>query len=88
MKLLKTITIVTILMLFSITSYSDECANIKMNSSVNILKKLQCKAGGGSNSEVTSSAEINSEAAANLSEPKEKKKGIFSKLFKKPTWVK
>jgi hypothetical protein len=88
MKILKISIISITLMLFSITSYADECANIKMDSSVNIIKKLKCKAGGSSNNVEASSAESSSESTENLSEPKEKKKGILSKLFKKPTWVK
>jgi len=76
MKILKIISIIIILTFFNSTSYAENCSDIKMNSSVNIIKKLKCKTTG----------EVTSEVAT--TEEGEKKKGILSKLFKKPTWMK
>jgi hypothetical protein len=81
MKILKLIPAIFILTLFNITSYADECTDIKMDSSVNIIKKLKCKASG----EYVSTTEV---AEEETTEDSPKKKGILSKLFKKPTWMK
>jgi len=82
MKILKIVSIIIIFTLFNTVSYSENCADIKMNSSVNIIKKLKCKSSGENNvvsSEVSTTGET---------EEVEKKKGILSKLFKKPSWMK
>tara|TARA_B110000014_G_C19960551_1_gene497123 strand:- start:297 stop:542 length:246 start_codon:yes stop_codon:yes gene_type:complete len=81
MKILKLIPVMLILTLCNTISYANECTDIKMNSSVNIIKKLKCKASG----EYVSTAEVAEEGTA---EDSPKKKGILSKLFKKPTWMK
>ena len=80
-KILKIITVTFILTLYNTTSYANECTDIKMNSSVNIIKKLKCKASG----EYVSTSEVTAEETADDSP---EKKGILSKLFKKPTWMK
>ena len=77
MKILKLLPLLLILSLYSTTSLAEDCDSIKMDSSVNILKKLKCKAGG----DVSMSAE-SSEST------KEKKDGILSKIWKKPEWMK
>ena len=81
MKIIKIIPIIIILTIVNTTSYGQDCSEIKMNSSVNIIKKLKCKASNDGNvaSEVSESS---------TTEEGEKKKGILSKLFKKPTWMK
>ena len=80
MKILKLISIIIIFTLFNATSYAENCADIKMNSSVNIIKKMKCKASGNDTSSEISETESTEEGT--------KKKGILSKIFKKPTWMK
>ena len=82
MKILKIIPIIIILTFFNSTSYAENCSDIKMNSSVNIIKKLKCKS-------TAEPSEVASEVATTEeTEEGGKKKGILSKLFKKPTWMK
>mgnify|MGYP006163747981 FL=1 len=78
MKILKIIPITIMLTLANTSLYAENCSDIKMNSSVNIIKKLKCKSSGGTGMSTESSSE-SSEVAG------EKKK---FKLFKKPTWMK
>ena len=87
MKLLKLIPLLFVLMFYSSSVFAQDCSEIKMDSSVNILKKIKCKADLGGSSADNSSAD-NSSAAAETEAPKEKKDGIFSKLFQKPKWMK
>ena len=75
MKLLKYITLVSVFTLFSFYTYAANCDDIKMDSSVNIVKKLKCKAGSDSGATETSSSENKSE-------------GTGWKLWKKPEWMK
>ena len=77
MKILKLLPLLLILSLYSSNSFAVDCDSIKMDSSVNILKKLKCKAGR----DVSMNAE-SSETAT------EKKDGILSKIWKKPEWMK
>ena len=77
MKILKLLPLLLILTLYSSTSLADDCDSIKMDSSVNIIKKLKCKAGG----DVSMNAE-------NSKTTTEKKDGILSKIWKKPEWMK
>ena len=77
MKILKLLPLLLILTLYSSTSLAGDCDSIKMDSSVNIIKKLKCKAGR----DVSMNAE-SSETAT------EKKDGILSKIWKKPEWMK
>ena len=81
MKLIKVIPVLLILSLYSSPSFAEDCSEIKMDSSVNILKKLKCKATGEGSSG-------NASAAAETEAPKEKKDGILGKLFQKPKWMK
>ena len=76
MKIIKLLPLVFILTLFSTYAYSEDCDSIKMNSSVNIIKKMKCKAG---NTDTSSSATESSV---------EKKDGILSKIWKRPEWTK
>tara|TARA_B100001123_G_C14820385_1_gene831951 strand:- start:447 stop:677 length:231 start_codon:yes stop_codon:yes gene_type:complete len=48
MKILKFLPLLLILTLYNTGSFAGDtdCDNIKMDSSVNIVKKLKCKAGG------------------------------------------
>ena len=77
MKILKLLPLLLILTLYSSTSLAGDCDSIKMDSSVNIIKKLKCKA----RRDVSMNAE-SSETAT------EKKDGILSKIWKKPEWMK
>jgi len=81
MKILKVIPVIIILTLINTSSYAEICSDIKMNSSVNIIKKLKCKA--SSNTEASyESTEVST------SEEEVKKKGILGKLCKKTSWMK
>ena len=73
MKIFKLIPILFVLIVFNSNSYAEDCDAIKMNSSVNIIKKMKCKAGGDTS--------VSSESS-------EKKDGILSKIWKKPEWMK
>ena len=78
MKILKFLPLLLILSLYNSNSFAaEDCEDIKMNSSVNIVKKLKCKAGH----DVTTSTESSGST-------KEKKDGILSKIWQKPEWVK
>ena len=77
MKILKLLPLLLILSLYSSTSLAQDCDSIKMDSSVNIIKKLKCKAGGD--------VSIDTESSATTTE---KKDGILSKIWKKPEWMK
>ena len=76
MRLLKLLPILFVLTLFNSSVLAEDCAEIKMNSSVNILKKMKCNAFNAKNN--ISSSENSSE----------KKDGILSKIWKKPEWMK
>ena len=76
MRLLKLLPILFVLTLFNSSVLAEDCAEIKMNSSVNILKKMKCNALNAKNN--ISSSENSSE----------KKDGILSKIWKKPEWMK
>ena len=68
-----------LMLFYSNTSFAVNCADIKMDSSVNIIKKLKCK---------TSNNTVSSESTASETvEKKEKKKNGWS-LWKKPEWMK
>jgi hypothetical protein len=84
MKLLKLLTILITLTIFSSVAYSENCSDIKMDSSVNIIKKLKCKASGSDETKI----EQNESTSTSVEDSGKKKKGILSKLFKKPTWAK
>ena len=73
MKILKLLSLLLILSLYSSNSFAVDCDSIKMDSSVNILKKIKCKAG----------ADVTSTNSATT----EKKEGGW-KLWKKPEWMK
>ena len=73
MKILKLLPLLLILSLYSSTSLAEDCDSIKMNSSVNIVKRMKCKAGSHTTS--TNSATT------------EKNDGGW-KLWKKPEWMK
>ena len=77
MKIFKLLPLLLILSLYSSTSLAEDCDSIKMDSSVNILKKLKCKAG--------SDVAMNSESSEST---KKNKDGILSKIWKKPEWMK
>ena len=77
MKILKLLPLLLILTLYSSTSLADDCDSIKMDSSVNIIKKLKCKAGGD--------VSIDTEGSETTTETKD---GILSKIWKKPEWMK
>ena len=77
MKILKLLQLLLILSLYSSTSLAQDCDSIKMDSSVNIIKKLKCKAGGD--------VSMNAEGSETTTE---KKDGILSKIWKKPEWMK
>ena len=79
MKLLKIIPVLLILSLYSFDSYAEDCSAIKMNSSVNIVKKFRCKTGGTETSISSQQTEVTT---------KKEKKGILSKIWTKPEWVK
>ena len=48
MKILKFLPLLLIFSLYNSSSFAEntDCDSIKMNSSVNIVKKIKCKAGG------------------------------------------
>ena len=73
MKLLKYIPLVLIFTLYSSNASALDCSEIKMDSSVNIIKKLKCKAGQTDGGTETSSTEDS---------------GAGWKLWKKPEWMK
>ena len=77
MKIFKLLPLLLILSLYSSTSFAQDCDAIKMDSSVNIVKKLKCKAGGD--------VSMNAESSETTTE---KKDGILSKIWKKPEWMK
>ena len=77
MKILKLLPLLLILTLYNSTSLAGDCDSIKMDSSVNIVKKLKCKAGGN--------VSMNTESSETTTE---KKDGILSKIWKKPEWMK
>ena len=84
MKLLKIILLTLILSIFNTTSYAfeEDCNTIKQN----IVKKLACKAMGGSSG---SSKNNSSEQNESLTEIEaEEKTGTLSKIWKKPYWMK
>ena len=89
MKILKYIPLLFILTLFNTSSYAENCDDIKMDSSVNILKKLKCKAGivGTKKKESTNIESSATNIESSESEP-EKKKSILGKIFQKPKWMK
>ena len=74
MKLLKFIPISLIMVLYSSNSFAMDCSSIKMDSSINIIKKIQCKAGR--------------DVSTDTSTTTEKKDGVLSKIWKKPEWMK
>ena len=75
MKILKFLPLLLVLSLYTSNSYADVCDDIKMDSSVNIVKKLQCKAGGGTSLE------------ASEGKVEEVDDGSW-KLWRKPEWMK
>ena len=78
MKILKLLPLLLILSLYNSNSFAaEDCEDIEMSSSVNIVKKLRCKAGFET-----------SASAASSESTKEKKNGILSKIWQKPEWVK
>ena len=78
MKILKFLPLLLILSLYNSNSFAAEnCDDIKMNSTVNIVKRMKCKTGH----DVTTSTESSGIT-------KEKKDGILSKIWQKPEWVK
>ena len=77
MKILKLLPLLLILSLYSTTSLAEDCDSIKMDSSVNILKKLKCKSGAD--------VSMNTESSEST---KKNKDGILSKIWKKPEWMK
>ena len=82
MKLLKLMTLLFLFSIFNTTSHAfeEDCNSIKQN----IVKKLACKAmsgSGGSSQNVTSSKD-------EITITAEEKTGIFSKIWKKPNWMK
>ena len=87
MRFIKLLPLLFILTLFNTSSYAESCEDIKMDSSVNIIKKLKCKAGnvGSESSETT---EVTSSEETTTSEETKEKKGILGKLFQKPKWMK
>ena len=84
MKLLKIIPVLLILSLCSFNSYAEDCSTIKMDSSVNIIKKLKCKASGTE----TSKSSQQTEVTTTENSAQKEKKGILSKIWKKPEWMK
>mgnify|MGYP006157160879 CR=1 FL=1 len=79
MKILKLLPVLIIISLYNTKSFAVDCSEIKMDSSVNIFKKLKCKASSTGTSSASSSTET--------VEKKEKKEGGW-KLWKKPEWMK
>ena len=73
MKILELLPLLLILSLYSTTSLAEDCDSIKMDSSVNILKKLKCKTG-------SSDTSVSSETT-------EKDEGGW-KIWRKPEWMK
>ena len=78
MKLFRFIPILLFLSLYNSTSYAVDCSSIKMDSSVNIIKKIKCKAQARSSGTETSTTTKETTG--------EKKEGW--KLWKKPEWMK
>ena len=74
MKILKLTSILFLVLLFNTYSLADDCDSIKMDSSVNIIKKIKCKAGDSSASSETSTST-------------DKKESGWS-FWKKPEWMK
>ena len=75
MKILKLLPLLIILSLYNSISFAEDCAAIKKDSSVNIIKKIKCNLSGSSS--FTSSDEGSAE----------KNEGEW-KLWKKPEWMK
>ena len=73
MKLLKFIPLTLIIVLYNSNSFAVDCSSIKMDSSVNIIKKIQCKSG--------------QDVSTDTSTTTEKKEGGW-KIWKKPEWMK
>ena len=76
MKIFKLLPLLLILSLYSSTSLAEDCDSIKMDSSVNVLKKLKCKTGSSDTS-----------ASSETTEATEKDEGGW-KIWKKPEWMK
>jgi len=74
MKFLKFISIILFLILVNTSSFAEDCESIKMDSSVNIIKKIKCKAGHDTGYTENSASE-------------EKKIGGWT-FWKKPEWMK
>ena len=83
MKLLKFIPLTLIIVLYNSNSFAVDCSSIKMNSSMNVIKKLQCKAG----KDVSSDTSTTTEKSTDTSTTTEKKEGGW-KIWKKPEWMK
>ena len=79
MKIFKLLPLLLILTLYNSTSLAGDCDSIKMDSSVNVIKKIRCKAAGGGS--VESSTETSS------AETSEEQEGGW-KLWRKPEWMK
>ena len=89
MKLFKFIAILLVFSLYNSTSYAEDCSAIKMDSSVNIIKKIKCKA---------SNREAGIETSTTTKDTNETKettgeKNILGvekgwKIWKKPEWMK
>ena len=78
MKIFKFLPLLLILSLYNSNTFAAEnCDDIKMNSTVNMVKKMKCKAGNDVTTNVGSSEST-----------KKKKDGILSKIWKKPEWMK
>tara|TARA_B110000438_G_C15212431_1_gene393559 strand:- start:92 stop:358 length:267 start_codon:yes stop_codon:yes gene_type:complete len=84
MKLLKIVVLTLMLSTFNITSYAfeEDCNTIKQN----IVKKLACKAMGGSSGTSESNSSEQSESLIEVET--EEKTGMLSKIWKKPYWMK
>ena len=79
MKIFQYIIILFTIILFNSNALAQNCDDIKMNSSVNIIKKLKCKAG----KDVTVANSENSTSSESLDEDDTK-----WKIWKKPKWMK
>ena len=74
MKILQCLSILLFLILVNTSSFAEDCESIKMDSSVNIIKKLKCKTGQSTSNTETSTSN-------------EKKESGWT-FWKKPEWMK
>ena len=89
MKLFKFIPIFLFFTLYNSTTYAVDCSSIKMDSSVNIIKKIKCKA-TTKGEETQTSTTTKATKATKETTGKKNILGVEDgwKIWKKPGWMK